>query len=287
MNILSFRKTLIAVGVATALGISVGALAQSTESSQPGAHSETAGMTTVDTGSSVATATPEGIQPANTYLSSDLIGANVEQPGDQDQAATLRQLVVDATGSVTHVILGYGGIVGVGEKAFIVPFSALSFTETDGELAVYTSLLAEEVQAMPEFRTQEQASADAETAADTAVMNTESATASQSVGETISETSESVGETVSEATESVGAAVGDAVTETQRVTSDSWITTKVKSMIYADSLSQGYEVSVKTLHGAVALTGTLENQAAIDHVKLIAAEVKGVKSVDTSNLTVQ
>lgn len=276
MNILSLPKTLIAVGVATALGISAGALAQSTESSQPGTpsqpgtHSETPGMTTVNTGSSVDTATPEGIQPDNTYLSSDLIGANVEQPGDEDQAATLRQLVVDATGSVTHVILGYGGIVGVGEKEFIVPFSELSFAETDGELAVQTSLSAEEVQAMPEFRTQEQASADAETAADTAVMNTESA-----------------GETVSETSESAGAAVGDAVEETQRVASDSWITTKVKSMIYADSLSQGYEVSVKTLHGAVALTGTLENQAAIDQVKAIAEKVKGVKSVDTSGLTVE
>ncbi len=283
MNILFFRKTLIVVGVATALGVSAGALAQSTESSQPGTYSETPGMTTVDTGSSVDTATPGGIQPANTYLSSDLIGANVEQPGDEDQAATLRQLVVDATGSVTHVILGYGGIVGVGEKEFIVPFSELSFTETDGELAVHTSLLAEEVQAMPEFRTQEQASVDAETAADTTVMNTESATAS----ETVSAASQSVGETVSEATESVGAAVGDAVTETQRVASDSWITTKVKSMIYADSLSQGYELSVKTLHGAVALTGSLENQAAIDHVKDIAAKVEGVKSVDTSALSVQ
>lgn len=270
MNILSFRNTLIAVGVATALG--AGALAQSTESSQPKAHSKTPGMTTVDTGLSVDTATPDGIQPANTYLSSDLIGAAVEQPGDQDQAATLRQLVVDDTGSVTHAILGYGGIVGIGEKAFIVPFSALSFTETDGELAVHTSLLAEEVQAMPEFRTQEQASADA----DTAVMGTESTTASKSTGET-----------VSEATESVGEAIGDTVTETQQVTSDSWITTKVKSTIYADSLSQGYEVSVKTLDGVVALTGTLENQAAIDHVKDIAAKVKGVKSVDTSALTAQ
>lgn len=273
MNILSFRKTLMAVGVATTLGVSAGALAQSTESSQSETHSEASDMATVDTESSVDTATPQGIQPANTYLSSDLIGANVEQPGDNDQAATLRQLVMDTTGSVTHVILGYGGFIGVGEKEFIVPLSELRFTETDGKLAVQTSLSAEQVQAMPRFRTQEQASADAEPAA----TGTESSTV----------VSNSTGETVNEATESVGEAVGEAVTETQRVTSDSWITTKVKSMIYAEDLSQGYEVSVKTLHGAVTLTGNLENQADIDHLKIVAANVKGVKSVDTSALTIQ
>lgn len=271
-NIQSFRKTLIAVGVATALGVSAGAFAESTESSQSETNSQTSSVAAVDTGSSMDKATPEGIQPDNTYLSSDLIGANVEQPGDNDKAATLRQLVVDATGNVTHVILGYGGIVGVGEKEFIVPFSELSFTESDGELAVQTSLTAKKVQAMPEFRTDEQGRADAETDA----TGTEAATSSKSAGET-----------VSDATESVGEAVGDAVTETQRVSSDSWITTKIKSKIYSDSLSQGYEVGVKTLHGAVALTGTVENQAAIDDLKVVATKVKGVKSVDTSALAVQ
>lgn len=266
MNNLSFRKTLIAVGVASALGVSAGASALSTESSQTGTHSEPTVVAAVDT------TTSQGIQPANTHLSSDLIGANVEQPGDKDQAATLRQLVVDAKGTVTHAILGYGGIVGVGEKEFIVPFSELSITESDGELTVQTSLTAEKVKAMPEFRTQTQASTDAKTDAS----GTEAAA-----------TSKSAGETVSDATESVGEAVGDTVTETQRVTSDSWITTKVKSMIYADDLSQGYEVSVKTLHGEVALTGKLESQAAIDHVKLVAAKVKGVKSVDASAITIQ
>ena len=110
MNTPSFRNTLIAVGVASALGISTDALAQSTESSQPKVHSETIGATSADT------ATPESIQPANTYLSSDLIGATVEHTGEQDRSAILRQLVVDNKGSVTHVILGYGGILSVGEK---------------------------------------------------------------------------------------------------------------------------------------------------------------------------
>ena len=77
-----------------------------------------------------------------------------------------------------------------------------------------------------------------------------------------------------------------AVAKTKRVASDSWITTKVKSEILANSVSKGFDVSVKTKHGVVILKGTLANQDAIDHVKDIAEKVDGVKSVDTSALTV-
>jgi len=78
----------------------------------------------------------------------------------------------------------------------------------------------------------------------------------------------------------------DAVAKTERVVSDSWITTKVKSEILADSVSKGFEVSVKTLHGVVVLSGSLANQDAIEHVKDIAAKVKGVKSVEVSAITI-
>jgi hyperosmotically inducible protein len=76
------------------------------------------------------------------------------------------------------------------------------------------------------------------------------------------------------------------VGKTERVVSDSWITTKVKSELLADSVSKGFDVSVKTLHGVVLLKGALASQDAVDHVKNIAAKVNGVKSVDTSALTV-
>jgi hyperosmotically inducible protein len=78
----------------------------------------------------------------------------------------------------------------------------------------------------------------------------------------------------------------EAVVKTKRVVSDSWITTKVKTEILADSVSKGFEVNVKTEHGVVLLKGSLANQDAIDHVKDIAAKIYGVKSVDTTELTV-
>ena len=72
----------------------------------------------------------------------------------------------------------------------------------------------------------------------------------------------------------------------ERVGSDSWITSKVKSEIAADSLTKGVNVGVTTRRGAVSLTGTLASFDAIEHVKGIAAKVKDVKSVDTTALKI-
>lgn len=74
--------------------------------------------------------------------------------------------------------------------------------------------------------------------------------------------------------------------QAERVVSDSWITTKVKSEILANSVSKAFKVSVKTKNGAVSLTGKLPSQDAIDLVKLTAEKVKGVKSVDVSGLVI-
>ena len=89
------------------------------------------------------------------------------------------------------------------------------------------------------------------------------------------------------------AATGDAASatptathKTERVVSDTWITTKVKSEILKSSLAKGFDVKVATLHGIVTLKGSLASSDVIDQVKAIAAKVKGVQSVDTSTLVV-
>ena len=87
-------------------------------------------------------------------------------------------------------------------------------------------------------------------------------------------------------TTTVGAKVDKAAHKTKRVASDSWITTKVKSELMADSVSKGFDVSVTTTHGVVVLKGNLASQDAIDHVKDLTEKVKGVKSVDTSSLKI-
>jgi len=77
-----------------------------------------------------------------------------------------------------------------------------------------------------------------------------------------------------------------ATQKTERVVSDTWITTKVKSEILKSSLAKGFDVKVTTVHGIVTLKGSLTSSDVIDQVKAIAAKVKGVQSVDTSTLVV-
>lgn len=71
----------------------------------------------------------------------------------------------------------------------------------------------------------------------------------------------------------------------EKAVSDSWITTKVKSEILANSVSKAFKVNVVTKGGVVHLKGELPTQDSIDLVKMIAEKVKGVNSVDVSGLT--
>lgn len=74
--------------------------------------------------------------------------------------------------------------------------------------------------------------------------------------------------------------------KTEKAVSDSWITTKVKSELLANSVTKAVKVSVKTKQGTVWLSGKLPSQDAIDVAKMTAEKVQGVKSVDTSGLVV-
>lgn len=92
--------------------------------------------------------------------------------------------------------------------------------------------------------------------------------------------------TVTAAAQDAGDAIeatGDAAAQ---AVSDTWITTKVKSVLLADSEAKGMDISVDTKDGVVTLEGELDSQADIDHVKALARGVEGVKRVNFSALTV-
>jgi hyperosmotically inducible protein len=78
-------------------------------------------------------------------------------------------------------------------------------------------------------------------------------------------------------------ATGDAAGQAM---SDTWITTKIKSVLLADSDAKGLDVSVDTKDGVVTLGGALKTQVAVDHVKTLAGDVQGVKRIDAAALTV-
>ncbi|HJU39514.1 MAG TPA: BON domain-containing protein [Tahibacter sp.] len=75
-----------------------------------------------------------------------------------------------------------------------------------------------------------------------------------------------------------------AATESQQPVGDTWITTKVKSELLADSDVKGTDINVSTKNGVVTLAGVLDNQVAIDKAITIAKSIKGVSDVDTRAL---
>ncbi len=77
------------------------------------------------------------------------------------------------------------------------------------------------------------------------------------------------------------------IEKAERVGSDAWITTKVKSSLIADDVGRGLKLNVTTMNGVVNLNGTVPNQDARDHVKDMAGKIDGVKSVNTSGLMLE
>jgi len=69
-------------------------------------------------------------------------------------------------------------------------------------------------------------------------------------------------------------------------TGDTWITTKVKSELASAKNVKSTDISVTTTEGVVALSGTVASTKQKNHVIHITKQVKGVKSVDASGLTV-
>lgn len=81
----------------------------------------------------------------------------------------------------------------------------------------------------------------------------------------------------------------DAQSTTESVsqaTSDTWITTKVKSEFATKSGVDATDISVTTKDGSVMLSGHVASEAEKMKAQQVAAAVKGVKSVDTSGLTI-
>ncbi|NMW23695.1 BON domain-containing protein [Rhodanobacter soli] len=67
---------------------------------------------------------------------------------------------------------------------------------------------------------------------------------------------------------------------------DAWITTKVKTEFGTTKGISATDISVSTHDGVVTLSGTVSSQAEKEHAERVAQLVKGVKSVDSSALTI-
>jgi hyperosmotically inducible protein len=84
----------------------------------------------------------------------------------------------------------------------------------------------------------------------------------------------------------VGAYATDSSTDTTgQYLDDATITTKVKAAFAEDKWVKGRDISVRTDHGVVDLTGTVNSKDESDRATKLATNVKSVKAVH-NNLTI-
>ena len=67
---------------------------------------------------------------------------------------------------------------------------------------------------------------------------------------------------------------------------DSFITTKVKSLLAADDFLKSFQINVKTYQGSVQLSGFVDSLKAVDKADEIVKSVKGVAGIK-NNLIVR
>ena len=84
----------------------------------------------------------------------------------------------------------------------------------------------------------------------------------------------------------VAAYSADPSTDTTReYVGDAAITAKVKTAFAKDKLVKGFDISVRTDHGVVDLTGNVKSKHESDRATMLATKVKSVTAVH-NNLTV-
>lgn len=108
----------------------------------------------------------EVAQPAGTYMASDLTGEPV-QNGDGEDLADIEDFVIDEGGQISHVIVSFGGFLGLGDKEVMLPWDQIQITtdpdDPDEHIAML-SMTKDEIEALPEFKTQEEVQDEAEDA---------------------------------------------------------------------------------------------------------------------------
>jgi len=86
--------------------------------------------------------------------------------------------------------------------------------------------------------------------------------------------------------DTAGPAAGTSTGNADSTPSDPQITSEVKSVLALDSVAKDSDIAVNTSHGVVALTGSVPDQSALDHVVDAVAKVKYVVRVDASAVMV-
>lgn len=103
---------------------------------------------------SAQTAMPEGyrVMTADERTADRLMGADVYGPED-DNIATVDDLILDADDAVTEIIMDVGGFLGIGSHTVAISIDSVDvlWSDENGDVRVHIAMTQEELEALPEY----------------------------------------------------------------------------------------------------------------------------------------
>ena len=92
-------------------------------------------------------------QGDNQYLASNLMGKAV-QNSSGDKIGSVKDVLFDAQGKMSAVIIGVGGFLGIGEKSVGIPFDMVKPSrDSNGNIILTASLDKDAINSAPDFMT--------------------------------------------------------------------------------------------------------------------------------------
>lgn len=87
------------------------------------------------------------------FLAANIIGENVYNGtgDDAEKIGDVNDLVLDANGAVTSMVVGVGGFLGVGQKDVEVDYKTAEWTEKNGDRWIVLAMTKEQLEALPAF----------------------------------------------------------------------------------------------------------------------------------------
>ena len=103
---------------------------------------------------------------------------------------------------------------------------------------------------------------------------------SETAGEKLDRTLDNAGNKIEQTTDNIGDSMQRQGEKTGQVLDDAAITAKVKAAIFAEPSLKTLQISVDTVQGVVALTGSVDSKEESNRAKALASAVEGVKVVE-------
>lgn len=95
----------------------------------------------------------EAVQPAETVMIDEVLDADVLDVNGED-VASVYDVLVAPDGRLTHVVVSYGGFLGIGTKEVLVPWESVSYNAAQNTLQIPGN--EADLEAAPGFVTQEE-----------------------------------------------------------------------------------------------------------------------------------